>query len=124
MAKRLPTRARLHQILCWIHHEVQPKKRIRLRVVKKMPRGFQDAEGAVWFDGPGPLIRIPARLTRSTAIYALLHEVAHCLLGERNPTGWKGGDHEGTAHGDKFYRILGTLERAFHDGGEGASMDF
>ena len=121
---KLPTRARLHQILRWIHHEFEPKKRISLRVVKKMPKGFEDAEGAVWVDGPSPLIRIPARLRRSTAIYALLHEVAHCLLVERNPRGWRGGEHEGVEHGDKFYRILGTLERAFTEGGEGISMDF
>jgi len=122
--RKLPTRARLHQILRWIHWEFQPKKHIRLRVCEQMPKGFNDCDGAVWFDGPTPLIRIPANRSRSTAIYALLHEVAHCLLVERNPTGWKGGDHEGCEHGDKFYRILGTLERAFHEGGEGASMDF
>jgi Zn-dependent peptidase ImmA (M78 family) len=85
-----------------------------------MPKGDGDCDGTATFGGAnGPIIRLNDARSRSTLIYALLHEYSHVLLVDRHPRDWGAIEHT-----DAFYRQLGVLERRWFDGGEVESTDF
>ena len=113
-------RDRLHQIHRWLQYTHPTKRTTRLRICKKMPKGFKDCDGAVWFEDPkSPIIRINAKISRSACISTLIHEYAHVIVYERCPRDWKSLDHS-----DKFYRCLGVLERSWDEDGYIMSKDF
>jgi len=115
---RLGSRERCLQIHRWLKGRYPVEGGTRIRVVKKMPSEFRGCDAVIVFDVPPPLIWINGARSRSTMIYALLHEYAHALLHDRHRD-WKSIEHS-----DAFYRIYGVLERRWVDeGGQGESLD-
>ncbi len=83
-----------------------------------MPSEFKNCDGVIVFDIPPPLIWINGSRSRSTMIYALIHEYAHALLSDSHRT-WKSIEHSVA-----FYRIYGVIERRWvEEGGETESLD-
>lgn len=112
------SRERCLQIHRWLKGRYPVEGGTRIRVVKKMPSEFRGCDAVIVFDVPPPLIWINGARSRSTMIYALLHEYAHALLHDRHRD-WKSIEHS-----DAFYRIYGVLERHWVDeGGQGESLD-
>jgi len=117
--KKLPSRQRCWQVHRWLQRTYPVKGGTRIRVARKMPSEFRNCDGVIVFDVSPPLIWINGLRSRSTMIYALLHEYAHALLHDRHRD-WKSIEHS-----DSFYRIYGVLERHWVEGGgEGESLDF
>ena len=124
MGKRLPTRARLHQILRWACHTWDTAA--RLRVEKRLPKAYKGCLGCVEFPdefpkGLPPLIRV-LKTNRSQSAETLLHEFAPILDAHRN--GFSDSrKHEG--HDAKFRNVAHeVLVRFVYEGGEVESQDF
>ena len=122
---RCSNRDRCHQVHRWLRSEYPTKKGTRLRVVARMPaeHGGNESDGVIVFEPASlpPLIYINASRSRSTMVYAVLHEYAHGLLVDRHPRDW-----DAVRHSDPFYRLLGILERRFFEAnptGERESRD-
>ena len=124
MGKRVSTRDRLHQLLRWGVNEWGYEA--RLRVEKRLPRGYARCLGCVEFDndwpkGLPPLIRVK-KTNRSEGITTLLHEYSHVIDVHENGFS-EGRRNEG--HDAKFRNILHSVESRFlYEGGEAESMDY
>ena len=124
MGKRLPTRERLHQVLRWCVNEWGHEA--RMRVERKLPKGYKGCLGCVEFDedwpkGLPPLIRI-LKTNRSQSVSTLLHEYSHILDAHRNGS-HAGRRHEG--HDAKWRNVFHEVESRFvYEGGENESTDY
>ena len=114
---KLKKRDRVHQVLRWLKHKHPTQGNVRLRLESVMPKGYRDCHGVASLSDSS-LIQVSRKLTRSAAIYCLLHEYAHVIIYERDP------EYTGEDHSDSFYRSLGVLERSWLNGGQKASNKF
>jgi hypothetical protein len=124
MAKRLPTRERLHQIHRWACDTWDTPA--RLRVEKRLPKEYKGCLGCVEFPdevpkGLPPLIRV-LKTNRSQSAETYLHEFAHIVDCHRNGFA-EGRKHEG--HDAAFRNVAHeVLVRFVYEGGEAESQDF
>lgn len=83
-------------------------KPVRVRRVK-LKRNEECAR--CWDAGSHYVIEIHSGLCRQATWQFLAHEWAHLMLGEYDPRHWDDGSAQ---HPDEFYRLLGTIERAWN----------
>jgi len=114
-------RDRLHQIKRWLDDEF-PLGAVRLRVQKKMPRGYEGCLGVFFWESPRIVIK--ANLPISQAIDTLLHEWAHGRVGYP----WRGERAsctlDSTEHSERFWGEMGRISNRYADGGQIESEDY
>lgn len=114
---KLRKRDRVHQVFRWLKSTHPTRGKTRLRIESVMPRGYRDCVGIASLSDSS-LIQISRKSTRSASIYCLMHEYAHVIFYERDT------EYSGDDHSDRFYRILGVIERSWLAGGEKESTEF